>query len=244
MGGAAEVAWVYRGVPANEDGVASDRVPGGDGTSGGVSDRLRPAVTGLLLAAGAGRRMGSPKALLRDPDGTAWVARVAQLLLEGGCAGVVVVVGAAADAVIPLVPASAQVVVATTWAEGMGASLRAGLAAVPTTSDAVVVSLVDTPGVTAQVVARLVALAGPAVLARAGYGGRPGHPVLIGRAHWPGVAAHSLGDAGARGYLAACDVRLVECGDLGHGEDVDAPAAGPPPVHPLAGPRCPPAPPD
>jgi CTP:molybdopterin cytidylyltransferase MocA len=62
------------------------------------------------------------------------------------------------------------------------------------------------------------------VLARAAYAGRPGHPVLLGRAHWAGVAAAAVGDAGARGYLAGrADVRLVECGDLATPDDVDTP---------------------
>jgi nicotine blue oxidoreductase len=111
------------------------------------------------------------------------------------------------------------------WADGMGASLRAGLAALDETdADAAVVHLVDLPGVTAAAVARLAAVAGPDVLARAAYGGRPGHPVLLGRAHWAGVRAAAVGDAGARGYLAArADVTLVECGDLAAPDDVDTP---------------------
>ena len=119
------------------------------------------------------------------------------------------------------------------WDEGMGASLRAGLAAVreePADVVACVVGLVDTPGVTAEVVARLVARAragGADVLARAGFGGVAGHPVVLGRTHWDGVAAAARGDAGARGYLRGRDdVVLVECGDVGHGEDVDVAAGG------------------
>ena len=52
---------------------------------------------GVLLAGGAGRRMGTPKALLRDLDGTPFLARAIGILLEGGCDRVVVVTGAAAD---------------------------------------------------------------------------------------------------------------------------------------------------
>ncbi len=197
------------------------------------------AVAGLLLAAGAGRRMGSPKALLRHPpdeahpDGEPWVARAARALVDGGCAPVLVVLGAAADQARPLVPDGVEVVVAPDWDEGMGASLRRGLAALAdlTAPDgggrgavAAVVSLVDLPGVTAAVVARVRAAAtGPEVLARAGYEGAPGHPVLLGAAHWAAAAAGASGDAGARGYLAGRAVALVECGDLGSGEDVDRP---------------------
>ena len=121
-------------------------------------------------------------------------------------------------------PADVNVVVASDWAEGMGASLRAGLAATDTRADAVLVTLVDLPDVTAEVVRRVVAAAtGPGDLARATYGGTPGHPVLIGRDHWDGVRATASGDKGARDYLAAHDVIAVECGDLATGRDVDTP---------------------
>jgi CTP:molybdopterin cytidylyltransferase MocA len=171
---------------------------------------------GLLLAAGAGRRYGGPKALV---DG--WLRHALDALADGGCADRTVVLGAEAEQVRPLVPAGVAVVVADDWAEGMGASLRAGLAHLPD-AEAVVVHLVDLPDVGAEVVRRVLATgAGPATLARATYGGVPGHPVLLGRDHWPGVLASAAGDQGARAYLATHDVTLVECGDLATGRDVD-----------------------
>lgn len=167
--------------------------------------------------------MGTPKALLHDDDGTSWLRRSVAALRAGGCAGVTVVLGASADEARSLVP-DEEVVVADDWAEGMGASLRAGLLALtPTDHDVALVSLVDLPDVDAAVVARLVAAAtGPDVLARAAYDGVPGHPVLLGRDHWAGVVETSTGDRGARDYLASHEVTLVECGDLATGADVDA----------------------
>lgn len=180
-------------------------------------------VHGLLLAAGAGSRMGRPKALVTEPDGTSWLARSVGVLLAGGCEAVTVVLGAAAAEAVRLVPSGpVSVVVADDWAEGMAASLRAGLAALPTGPEAAVVSLVDLPDVDAAVVRRVVtAAAGPGSLARAGYGGVPGHPVLLGRDHWSAVAASATGDAGARDYLRRHAPLLVECGDLASGRDVD-----------------------
>ena len=116
-------------------------------------------------------------------------------------------------------------VVATDWSEGMGASLRAGvdgLAGLAPDAEAAMVHLVDLPDVGADVLARVASYAAPAVLARAVFAGRPGHPVLLGRDHWPGVAAAARGDVGARDYLAGREVRAVECGDLASGEDVDS----------------------
>ena len=179
-------------------------------------------VVGLLLAAGSGERFGGPKALARDDDGTSWLLRSVQALRP--CAEIVVVVGAEAEQVAALLPMSVPRIRADDWAEGMGASLRAGLAALePTGHDSALVSLVDLPDVDAAVVARLVSVAaGPGDLARAAYDGVPGHPVLIGRDHWPGVIDTATGDRGARDYLATHDVALVECGDLATGVDVDS----------------------
>ena len=179
---------------------------------------------GLLLAAGAGSRMGLPKALVVDAAGEPWLARSVDVLHQGGCEEVTVVLGAAVDDAVRLLDGrGADVVVAHDWAEGMSASLRAGLRSLPA-ADAVLVHLVDLPDVTAEVVARVVAAAaGPTTLARASYDGVPGHPVLLGRDHWSAVAAGATGDHGARDYLRAHDVTLVECGDLAGGADVDTP---------------------
>lgn len=182
---------------------------------------------GLLLAAGAGTRMGQPKALVHDPDGTSWLVRAIDVLLEGGCSSVTVVLGASAAEASLLVESLApvRVVVATDWARGMSASLAAGLASLDVTSDAALVSLVDLPDVSAAVVARVasaVGASGASALARATYFGRPGHPVLLGRDHWAAIAADASGDHGARSYLQAHDVTCIECGDLATGQDLDA----------------------
>ena len=79
--------------------------------------------TGLLLAAGAGRRMGRPKALVDT-----WLVDAVTTLREGGCARVTVVLGAGAEEARPLLEGyDVDVVVAEDWDEGMGASLRTGL---------------------------------------------------------------------------------------------------------------------
>ena len=182
-------------------------------------------IQGVLLAAGAGRRMGMPKALVRDGSGESWLLRGVEALHEGGCEDVTVVLGAAADRAVPLLDgAGVDVVVAADWDEGMGASLRAGLASLGTGPEAALVTLVDLPDVGAEVVRRVLAAAtGPGSLARAAYDGIPGHPVLLGRDHWAGVSESATGDRGARDYLAGREVTLVECGDLATGRDRDTP---------------------
>lgn len=182
-------------------------------------------VTGLVLAAGAGRRANGPKALRRSADGTPWLALGADLLLDAGCSRVVVVLGAMAEFALPLIPDDPRVgtVIAADWDTGVSASLRAGIRAA--TGTATLVTLVDLPDLPASVARRVL---GDGVAAddlrQAVFGGRPGHPVLLGSAHWDAIAHSVHGDQGAREYLVAHEVREVECGDLASGDDVDAPA--------------------
>lgn len=187
------------------------------------------SVCGLLLAAGGGRRYGMPKALVPTPGnpGELLVERGVRTLREGGCSPVVVVLGAGADEVPPL--PGARVVVNPRWADGMGSSLRAGLTELAGPAglegEAAVVMLVDTPGVTAEAVRRVGAEAGPASLRVATYGGEKGHPVLLGREHWDGVATLAVGDVGARPYLRRHPHELVPCEDVADGRDMDVPDA-------------------
>jgi CTP:molybdopterin cytidylyltransferase MocA len=183
-----------------------------------------------LLAAGAGTRMGRPKALVSDERGS-WLLRACVTLRNGGCDDVVVVIGAEAPrarALLGHLPVDA--VEATDWADGMSASLRAGLAhTAACDADVALVHLVDLPDVGPDVVGRLLQDASSDALARAVYDGRPGHPVLLGRNHWNGVMQDAVGDRGGRDYLAAHGVLDVECGDIAAGLDVDRPRgdAGP-----------------
>ncbi|NUT33562.1 MAG: NTP transferase domain-containing protein, partial [Hamadaea sp.] len=129
-------------------------------------------VAGLVLAAGAGRRYGGPKAF-------DFLAQAVAALRDGGCDTIFAVLGAAADDVRAAVDLSGvEVVENPGWDEGMGSSLRTGLAAVAEAGGfaAVCVHLVDMPGVNGPAVARVVALAAPGRLARATFAGVPGHP--------------------------------------------------------------------
>lgn len=175
-------------------------------------------VAGLVLAAGEGRRYGGPKAPV-VVDGERLVDRAVRVLREGGCDPVYVVLGAWTGEV-----PGALTVANAEWAEGMGSSLRVGLRALgESPARAVVVTLVDLPGLTAQAVARLVDA--DSGIAAAAYDGERGHPVRFGREHWPGVIEAAQGDSGARAYLRehADEVDLIEVGDVASGEDLDIP---------------------
>ncbi len=173
---------------------------------------------GLLLAAGAGRRMGWPKALVGD-----WLVRGIDVLAAAGCSPVVVVLGAAHQQAQRLLAGRRVIVaVAADWSDGLSASLRTGLLAIPPDAPAAVVRLVDLPDVGENAVRRVLARGAEfETLTRATYDGRPGHPVVLGRAHWPGILAAADGDVGARSYFGRQAPTLVECADLASGRDVD-----------------------
>jgi CTP:molybdopterin cytidylyltransferase MocA len=179
---------------------------------------VRTDVAGLLLAAGEGRRLGRPKALIQLA-GQSLAERGVELLRAGGADPVVVVAGAAV-----LRPPGALVVHNPDWRTGMGSSLAAGLTALPDTAGAAVIALVDQPLIGAEAIRRLIAAhAAGSGLAVACYGGAPRNPVLIAREHWAEVIAGSVGDVGARAFLRTCPelVTPVECGDTGRPDDID-----------------------
>lgn len=184
------------------------------------------SVAGLVLAAGGGRRLGGPKALLRLGD-TLLVERAAGLLREAGCHPLVVVLGAAAEKVRDTAAlGEAVVVVNKTWTTGVGSSLRAGLAtAEPTGADAVLVVPVDMPGLTAQAVRRVMALPHQRALVCGTFAGRRGYPMMLGRAHWSGIATLARADVAARPYLLAHarEITDVGCDRIADPDDVDTP---------------------
>jgi CTP:molybdopterin cytidylyltransferase MocA len=187
---------------------------------------VRTKVAGVLLAAGSGSRFGQPKALV-ELNGQTLAERGVGLLRAGGADPILVVTGA-----VPLELEGTRTVDNPEWRTGMGSSLRAALRALSETQTkadvgAVVVALADQPLVGPEAVARLIAAyRDGATVAVAAYDGRPRHPVLLAREHWPEVIATATGDQGARTFLRTRPelVTLVECGDTGRPDDIDTPA--------------------
>ncbi len=161
-----------------------------------MNTRSPRPVHGLILAAGASTRMGQPKALLRW-GGVPLVAGLALRLLDAGLASVTVVVGAH-PAVAEAVPAPAQVAFAARWAEGMRASLRAGLTACAPGD--VLLTHVDRPVVAPETLAALLAAPGEGAVVPT-YLGAPGHPVRLPAALRPRLMAPD--DAPLRTLLTA-----------------------------------------
>jgi molybdenum cofactor cytidylyltransferase/nicotine blue oxidoreductase len=186
-------------------------------------------VAGLVLAAGGGRRYGMPKALV-EHGGSLLVERAVRTA-RAVCDPVLVVLGARAVDVWRTADLGGATVLANRdWETGMASSLRTGLDGLrgwPGAVDAALVTLVDMPGMTPAALAAVAAHAAPDALAVATYDGVRGHPVLLGRGHWAGVAATATGDEGARRYLAAHAVTEVDCTGLADPVDLDVPPRGP-----------------
>ncbi len=139
---------------------------------------------GIILAAGAGSRMGGPKALLRFDDGATLLERQCGMLLEGGCSRIGVVIGAAAPEIRLAHPAiPARWLLNELWEQGQFTSLQIGIKGMHATeSDGAVVLPVDVAGVSDAIISALIdaAICNPhldAIIPE--YNGRGGHPVLL-----------------------------------------------------------------
>lgn len=183
-------------------------------------------VVAVVLAAGAGRRIGAPKALLPIGE-TTFLAHVARGLDRPGVAEVVAVIGHGARRVAAQagLPAGMALVVNPRPDDGMLGSVILGLdAADARGADAVLLHPVDHPfGSPTTTDAVLAALAGGALVAVPSYGGRRGHPGGFARAVWPALRAAPPG-RGARAVLADHPEWLVHIpGDEGCVAGIDTP---------------------
>ncbi|KAA0681400.1 NTP transferase domain-containing protein [Roseomonas genomospecies 6] len=187
-----------------------------------------PRIAALVLAAGRSSRMGGSNKLLADVGGEPLVVRTVESVLASQAKPVVVVTGHMAEAVsAPLAGRPLTIVHNPAFADGLSASLRAGLAALPADVDGVVVCLGDMPLVTPQAIDRLIAaynpLEGRTVCVPTVHGKR-GNPVLWDRGFFAEMAKLT-GDSGAKSLLATHADQVVEVPveDGGILYDVDTP---------------------
>lgn len=183
-------------------------------------------VVAIVLAAGEGRRMGGPKALL-SLGGTSFLAHACDLLARPGIASVVAVIGAEAERVRAetRLAESVTVVENESWAEGMLSSVWCGLdAAESLGAEAVLLYPVDHPLVAPATVDRVVAaLDGGAFVAVPTHEGRRGHPGGFGQEAFGALRA-APPEEGARAVLAAHPERVVHVeGDPGCRVGVNTP---------------------
>ncbi len=155
-------------------------------------------IAAVILAAGEGRRMGGPKALLHI-DGETLLRRATRAALAAGCDPVVAVIGAWDP---DLDGVEVQTVVNTDAHEGMASSIRRGIAVLPAKVDAALLLTVDQPAVDAELLKNLLALAAraPERPTACAYAGTLGIPAVLPRRLFPDLLALS-GDRGAKAIL-------------------------------------------
>ena len=191
-------------------------------TQSDTSPEAAPDAVGLVLSAGAATRFGSPKQLapFRGQPMILWPIGA---LRAGGLEWVLAVLGAEHERVAAQLAGLAHPLLAPDWADGMSASLRAGVAAAQRLGAArVVVVLGDQPLLSGEAVARVLAASRAGYpIVRADYGDIPGHPMAFSRETFAAIQELS-GDAGAR-QLTGFDSALVPCHGLGSPADADTP---------------------
>jgi CTP:molybdopterin cytidylyltransferase MocA len=182
----------------------------------------------VILAAGASRRMGSPKQLI-ELNGKPLIVRAAEAALAAPVWPVVVVVGANSTAIRPVLAHLPVLIVENSaWSEGMASSIREGTGTVRQFSrgiDAAILALCDQPAFSAETVARLLRAqreTGRGIVA-ARYDGRLGAPALFTREHFVSLASLT-GEEGARDLINGDPARVaaVDLPELAH--DLDTPA--------------------
>jgi CTP:molybdopterin cytidylyltransferase MocA len=151
----------------------------------------------IVLAAGASRRLGEPKQLVRLA-GEALVERTARICREAGCDPVVVVLGASADEIRKQCTfAGAEILVNDDWAEGMGSSVRTGIKALDDDVDGCVVVTCDMPAVSVDHLRELMRTGEKTAST---YAGRRGVPAFFPRSSFAQLM-ELRGDTGARDLL-------------------------------------------
>lgn len=184
---------------------------------------MKPAA--VLLAAGASRRLGRPKQLL-ELDAEPMVRRAARICLEVGFEPVLAVLGSgAAEVEAALDGLAVRCLDNPEWPEGMAASIRAGLAALPGEATAVLLLACDQPTLSAALLRefrRLHQDRPEAVLASAYNGGR-GIPALFPRSRLEALAS-LRGDRGAKALLGEAELIPFPGGEIDFDtpEDVEA----------------------
>ncbi|HEX2631414.1 MAG TPA: molybdopterin-binding/glycosyltransferase family 2 protein [Bradyrhizobium sp.] len=187
-------------------------------------------VAAIILAAGRSTRMGGPNKLLAELGGKPLVRIVTEQALASRAQGVIVVTGHQADDVQKALH-GLKVTFAHNpdFAEGLAGSVKAGIAAVPSGADGVVICLGDMPLIEARLIDRMIESFAPDrgnLIVVPVSDGRRGNPVLWSRRFFNELMTLD-GDIGARHLIAKHGEAVAEVPVEGHSAflDIDTPEA-------------------
>jgi molybdenum cofactor cytidylyltransferase len=184
-------------------------------------------IEAIILAAGESARMGFPKPLLRI-DNETFIGHLVKII-EPLVSRVIVVIGAHKERVRPAIPSrdNVTVIVNDNFARGQLSSIKVGLRAVLSETDAVMIHLADHPMILPATIERLVRAYtegnSPILITR--YRGRRGHPVIFGQEVFEELL-RTPEDVGARAVVNADPARVayIDVDDPGVCVDLDIPS--------------------
>ncbi|HET7849226.1 MAG TPA: molybdopterin-binding/glycosyltransferase family 2 protein [Pseudolabrys sp.] len=185
-------------------------------------------IAAVVLAAGRSTRMGAVNKMIAEIGGRPLVRIAAEQALASNASPVIVVTGHQKEKVeSALNGLNVRFVHNPDYAEGLGTSLKAGIAAVPESADGAIVCLGDMPQVDAKLIDRLLAAFDPergALVVVPTIEGRRGNPVVWARRFFPDLMAIS-GDIGARHLIGGYSEAVAEVAVNGEAAltDVDTP---------------------
>jgi molybdenum cofactor cytidylyltransferase len=185
-------------------------------------------VAALVLAAGRSTRMGAVNKMLAEIGGKPLVRIAAEQAVASNAKPVIVVTGHEQEKVeAALKDLPVRFVHNPDYAEGLGTSLKAGIAAVPQEADAAIVCLGDMPQVDAALINRLITAFDPergALVVVPSIDGKRGNPVVWSRRFFHDLMAIQ-GDVGARHLIGNYAEAVVEVPVAGEAAltDVDTP---------------------
>ena len=186
------------------------------------------SIAAVVLAAGRSTRMGAINKLIAEIGGKPLVRIAAEQALASHASPVIVVTGHERDKVeAALAGLPVRMVYNPGFAEGLGTSLRIGIAALPAEVDGVIVCLGDMPQVDHTLIDKLIAAFDPekgALVVTPSIDGRRGNPVVWSRRFFPDLMAVQ-GDVGARNLIGSYAEAVVEVPVAGEAAltDVDTP---------------------
>jgi molybdenum cofactor cytidylyltransferase len=171
------------------------------------------SIAAIVLAAGRSTRMGGSNKLIAEIGGKPLVRIAAEQALASRAKPVIVVTGHQREQVeAALAGLPVKLVHNPDFAEGLGTSVRAGIAAVPASADGAVICLGDMPQVDAELINRLIAAFAPdqgALAVIPTLNGKRGNPVLWSRRFFPDLMAIE-GDVGARNLIGRYGEAVIE----------------------------------